>query len=542
MAEQEERRRFLKQSALALGGLALGGVSLPGCGVEEKKQITGRLFGPSFKAGHLLRTGINIVPTQTEEVDVVVIGGGVSGLSAARWLAKHSEAKVCLLELEDRTGGNSQSGENAVSAYPWGAHYLPLPNNSNIELLQFLEEARVITGYDAAGLPLYNEYHLCFDPEERLFINGYWQEGLVPNWSVPQPDLQQIDRFLALMEEMKQAKGQDGRFAFDIPLDRSSKDERFRQLDKITMQEWLHQQNLTSEYLRWYVEYYCLDDFGATLEQTSAWAGIHYFAARKAQAANSDAHRVLTWPQGNHWLAERLREQAGPDIRTGALVYNLEFQAGNVQVDYLNLANNQATRIVAKKCVLAAPQFVRERLLAKISKTAGKPTEKKFSYAPWVVANLTLNQLPNGKGTPLSWDNVIYGSRSLGYVNAQQQSVQGFPEKRVITFYYPIPDDSPAARQAVFTKKREDWVETVLQELEKAHPGIRREVEQVDVWVWGHGMIKPTPGFIWGEDRQKAAAPLDGKIVFAHSDLSGISIFEEAFYQGIKAAQQILTA
>ncbi|KAA3438654.1 FAD-dependent oxidoreductase [Rufibacter hautae] len=540
MAEREERRRFLKQSALALGGLALGGASLGSCAGEEKRQITGRLFGPSFKAGHLLRTGLKTVPTKTEEVEVVVIGGGVSGLSAARWLTQNSGAKVCLLELEDRTGGNSQSGQNAVSAFPWGAHYLPLPNNTNTELLKFLEEVQVITGYDAAGLPIYNEYHLCFDPEERLFINGYWQEGLVPNWSVPKPDLEQIDKFQALMEEMKEAKGEDGRFAFDIPLDKSSADATFRDLDKLTMQEWLYQQKLDSPYLRWYVEYCCLDDFGGTIEQVSAWAGIHYFAARKAQAANSDAHRVLTWPQGNHWLAERLRAQACPDIRTGSLVYNMEIQGKQVLIDYLDLATDQPTRLMAKKCVVATPHFVRERLLAKIPKEAGKQNSKAFTYAPWVVANLTLKQVPGGKGTPLSWDNVIYGSRSLGYVNAQQQSVKGFPEKQVITFYYPVADSSPTSRQAVFTRKQEDWAEVVLQELEKAHPSIRKEVEQLDVWVWGHGMIKPTPGFIWGEDREKAATPINGNIVFAHSDLSGISIFEEAFYQGIKAANQIL--
>ncbi|RNI22558.1 FAD-dependent oxidoreductase [Rufibacter latericius] len=538
--EREERRRFLKQSALALGGLALAGTGLPGCGPDEKKPAAGRLFGPSFKAGHLLRTGIKTVPTKTEEVDIVVIGGGVSGLSAARWLQKNSPARVCLLELEDRTGGNSQSGKNAHSAFPWGAHYLPLPNNTNTHLLDFLEEAKVITGYDAAGLPLYNEYHLCFDPEERLFINGYWQEGLVPNWSVPLQDLQQIDRFLLLMEEMKQAKGEDGRFAFDIPLENSSVEARFRDLDQITMQEWLQKQQLTSPYLRWYVEYCCLDDFGGTLEQTSAWAAIHYFAARRSQAANSDSHRVLTWPQGNHWLAERLREQAGPDLRTGSLVYNLKLADDKVIIDYLELATNSATRLMARKCVVATPQFVAERLLAKIP-APKQVNSRNFTYAPWAVANLTLKQIPAGKGSPVSWDNVIYGSRSLGYVNAQQQSLTGFLEKQVITFYYPIPDTTPASRQWVFTRKQEEWAEIVLQELEKAHPSIRKEVEQLDVWVWGHGMIKPTPGFIWGPDRQNAARSIEDKIYFAHSDLSGISIFEEAFYQGIKAAQQILT-
>ncbi|MGV3539369.1 MAG: NAD(P)-binding protein [Rufibacter sp.] len=540
MAKREDRRTFLKQSALALGGLALSGTSLPGCAPTEKKAFSGKLLGPSHKAGHLLRKGINLTPQTTEEIDVVIVGGGVAGLSAARWLRKNTDLSLCLLELENQTGGNSLSGRNEVSAFPWGAHYLPLPNNTNKDLLAFLEEEKVITGYNTEGLPIYNEYHLCFDPEERLFINGYWQEGLVPSFGVPEKDRQQIERFLSLMESMKQAKGNDGRFAFDIPLANSSEDAAFRKLDNITMQAWFESEKLDSDYLRWYVDYCCLDDFGATAAQTSAWAGIHYFAGRKAQAANSDAHRVLTWPEGNHWLTERLKEQAGQSIRTESLVYNLELKGEKVVVDYVNLQTDQPNRIIANKCIVATPQFVRSRILAKVPEAAEAIKATGFSYSPWLVANLTLKQLPPGKGTQLCWDNVLYGSSSLGYVYANHQAVEGFPEKQVITFYQPIPDVTPAARQQVYQNSYEQWAEQVITELEKAHPSIRQEIETLNVWVWGHGMIRPTPGFIWGQEREKAGQVVQNKVVFAHSDLSGISIFEEAFYQGIKAGQQVV--
>lgn len=53
-------------------------------------------------------------------------------------------------------------------------------------------------------------------------------------------------------------------------------------------------------------------------------------------------------------------------------------------------------------------------------------------------------------------------------------------------------------------------------------------------------MIRPSPGYVWGGVREKATTPVDNRIFFAHSDLSGISIFEEAFYQGIRAAKEIL--
>ncbi len=58
---------------------------------------------------------------------------------------------------------------------------------------------------------------------------------------------------------------------------------------------------------------------------------------------------------------------------------------------------------------------------------------------------------------------------------------------------------------------------------------------------WGHAMISPRPGFIWGEHRQKALVPYRN-IHFAHTDLSGIALFEEAFYHGLRAAGEVLTA
>jgi hypothetical protein len=60
-------------------------------------------------------------------------------------------------------------------------------------------------------------------------------------------------------------------------------------------------------------------------------------------------------------------------------------------------------------------------------------------------------------------------------------------------------------------------------------------VNNIDIMRWGHAMIRPTPGFIWGEHRVPLTRPV-GNIHFAHSDLSGFSIFEEAQYRGVVAA------
>src|SRR5688572_1495463 len=535
------RRKFLFQGLTALASLPVLSGVLTYCAPEKKQAIKGKLLGPSHKAGHLLRQSLNVIPTKTEEKKVVIIGGGISGLSAARWLKNNSELDFCLLELEDETGGNSAASQHEKAKYPWGAHYLPLPNNDLTELLFFLKEHNVITCYNAAGLPEYNDEFLCFDPEERLFINGHWQEGLIPNLGVPTKDLKQIERFLALMEEMKSANGTDKKFAFTIPVANSSTDAAYRNLDNVSFEKWLVDQGLNSGYLLWYVNYCCRDDFGTTAAQTSAWAGIHYFAARKAKAANTDPDRVLTWPEGNNWLAQKLRSAVNSHIRTGKLVYRIGLEENRTAVDYLDLENHTYHRILADKCILATPQYVNERLFQG-NKNIPQRNYEAFSYAPWAVANLRLKEAPAGRGVPLSWDNVIYGSESLGYVLANQQHLEIFPEKPVITFYLPLSENNPLmARKKAYQRSHQEWSELVLTELEKAHPTIREQVKNLDVWIWGHGMVAPTVGFIWGKAKAEAQKPIQDKLYFAHTDLSGLSIFEEAFYQGINAAKQVIS-
>ncbi len=83
------------------------------------------------------------------------------------------------------------------------------------------------------------------------------------------------------------------------------------------------------------------------------------------------------------------------------------------------------------------------------------------------------------------------------------------------------------------------WLDFIVRDLSKPHPDIAQLITQVDVFRWGHAMVRPRPGFMWGAARQEAAQSI-GNIHFAHSDLSGFSIFEEAQYRGILAAEKIL--
>ena len=74
--------------------------------------------------------------------------------------------------------------------------------------------------------------------------------------------------------------------------------------------------------LRWYLDYACRDDYGAGLDEVSAWAGLHYFASRHGfQAPGDDSDErepVFTWPEGNAWLVERLAAPLRERLRVRA--------------------------------------------------------------------------------------------------------------------------------------------------------------------------------------------------------------------------------
>jgi hypothetical protein len=162
-----------------------------------------------------------------------------------------------------------------------------------------------------------------------------------------------------------------------------------------------------------------------------------------------------------------------------------------------------------------------------------------FDYGSWFVANVHLRDRPKERGFPLSWDNVIYDSPSLGYVVATHQSGQDHGPT-VLTWYYSYCEaDSRKMREHLLNATWSDLADVVLTDLERVHADIRNLTTRLDIFRWGHAMIRPKPGFITSVQRRTASNP-DGRIHFANTDLSGIALFEEAFDHGCRAADEVI--
>ncbi len=539
------RREFLASCAV---------LAVTGCGEEPTALLPpGELSGNDLKSGHRLHLGELPPPTEIRRVPVLIIGGGIGGLSAAWKLERAGLRDFVLVEMESAVGGNSRHGENVVSAYPLGAHYLPLPTREARAVRELLADLGALQGDPQASAPHYDETMLCHAPQERLHIHGLWQEGLLPRLGVDQAERAQAARFQEMMAEFRAATDAHGRRAFALPVALSSSEPRWRALDRLTMRQWLLDNGFDSPHLHWYVNYACRDDYGTDYRETSAWAGIHYYACRngEADATNQAGHdAVLTAPEGNGWIVRKLAQRFADHTVTGALAFCVRQDRQSVggrassrpvSADFYLAGENRTVRYEAEHLIWAAPLFVlphvAEDLPAELSATA-----RAGEYAPWLVANLTLREPPySGVGAPLSWDNVLYDSPALGYVIATHQQLRMAPGPTVLTYYQALSAEPPGqARERLMNTRREDWAKQILADLSRAHPEIGALTQTLDVFRHGHAMIRPLPGVIWSAARQRLAQGW-GRMQFAHADVSGMSLFEEANYRGVLAAERVLT-
>jgi predicted NAD/FAD-dependent oxidoreductase len=549
-----QRRQFL--TAGVGTAWAAAGCKAP----DPFAHITGGFSGVQPERGHQMRDLSQPgktwpVPAKTFKTRVLIAGGGVAGLAAARALRLQGMDDFALLELEDAAGGNSRAGTLGGINCPLGAHYLPLPGDDAPEVQDLLEELGLRTR--VAGRWQYDERHLCHSPQERLFFNGEWQDGLLPLNGVEADTLAQYQRFAKLVEQAQ------GAARWSVPVRNMPLAPVLSRLSAITFEAYLTQNGLLDPHLRWYLDYCCRDDYGAGIATVSAWAGIHYFASRHgfhAPGTEGLEHEgLLTWPEGNAWLTQRMAKPLGERLHTGRVVLRIASAKHGVEVDAFNTATLTMERWQAEQVVVALPVFVAARVVQNAPEFL-RQAARQVVYAPWLVANIHLDRaLHDRPGPAPSWDNVLYGGPDsgigLGYVDATHQNLRALPGPTVLTHYRALGDVEGGAsvgRKLLMDKPWGSWRDAILAELSTAHPDLAAKATRMDITRYGHAMAIPVPsanGKIGmqppsvmtntlsktkqTQGRYPARAVLAWeRLRFAHSDWAGYSVFEEAFTAG----------
>lgn len=500
-------------------------------------EIPSGWTGAHWERGHRLRGAVPVwsaAAAEPKRAQVLVLGAGIAGLACARRLRLRG-IDVALLDLEDRPGGNSRGHRIGAGdalgqglRCPLGAHYLPTPGPEAVEVAALLEDLGLAR--HEHGRWVYEERWLCHSPQERLWWRDQWVDGLLPPAESSEL-LAQYRRFGELVEQARREVG------FSMPSTHHAWSPAHQALDGKTFAAWLDEHRLTAPPLRWYLDYCCRDDYGADATQVSAWAGLHYFGSRHGFMSGEEREAVLTWPQGNGWLSERLAAPLADAFHGGRTALRVREERHGVQVLVWNDKAQVAERWDADRVVMAMPLFIAARLVEQ-PPSALVDAAAAMRYAPWLVANLLLDGPPLERlGAPLSWDNVVYGSEALGYVNASQQELDPSRGPMVLTAYRALPESQ---RRELLQEDWRAWAGRVLADIAPLHPDLPERLQRIELMRYGHAMSIPHPGLrgstALGALRERA----HGRLHFAHADLAGYSVFEEAFTQGERVAGRLM--
>ena len=336
-----------------------------------------------------------------------------------------SDLRACSSSRTRRAAPRGQAA-SAVDRLPVGRALPSAARPRGARGARLLRELGVIEGFDRAGRPIYDERHLCRAPQERVFHHGRWYEGLFPR------DRRQR-RGPAPSSRPSGARwtrcgaGATPRAAAPSPCRaRPARPAPIRELDGVSMADWLAARGLTSPRLRWCVDYACRDDYGTDLAGHLR-VGRHPLLRRARSRSRAYGDVVLTWPEGNGWLTQRLAE---PRRRTGSVsasvVVNVEPAGGRRRGRRLRAAGRARPRDCWRARSSSRCPRLRRRAACTGPGASGRPRSRARSATRpgWSPTCTSTGPAGRGAGSPPAWDNVLYDSASLGYVVATHQSLR----------------------------------------------------------------------------------------------------------------------
>lgn len=518
-------------------------------------QDAERFTGDDFEAAHRLlldpeaTLATGAPETHPDRHDVIVVGGGVSGLTVAYRLR---DRDVLLLERDSQPGGVAKSETWQGLDYSIGAAYIIDPDPASTDpreragfaLLEELglRERNEDLANDRSRLRRQgSEAHHCFFSNRRV---------------VPGAEVYSA-RNRAFFEHVLDSD----RYPSVPPTDPTL----VNALDRVSFKRFLRDPVLqrtlyartTGVFSRtaWEaIEYYCWGAFGTTADETSAYHGLNFLAAEFGS--------TLVFAGGNGFitrrLAERITQARRRMIRTGAWTLRIEREAGGFVVT--TWEQGQLHRHLARAVVFAAPLFLAPRLIPGLP-DAQRSAIASLEYRSYVVANVLLKRRMDRIFThpALRGGYELTRVHGIDVDHAAAEDVSGrkvfsdavvadFAVGRdashaVLTVYRPYPYAS--GRADLLGREYAAIEDEVRREVLAgfgAHGLKAADIEGVRLTRWGHPMIVSRPGQL-ADGTLRTASQQQPGLSFAHTDVQGAPAYENALasaYDAVEATRRHL--
>lgn len=265
--------------------------------------------------------------------DVIVIGGGYSGISAA-WSLRHQGHSVTVLEARDRVGGRAWSRQ--VPGGGWvdnGGQWIGPGQTRILELAREAGVATFPTFQDGDSILVYDGKRTVYGPGDAHSLG-------IP---VPAADLHD---FMAAVAEID-------RLAKDVPPEAPWAASRAREFDYQTMQSWMDQ-NLSTDGAKFALHSVVAGYFAVEPSDLSFLHFLFYIAAAGGVEELEASSLVWRFEGGAQEIPNRLADRLGDVIRLDAPVRKID-QTGSTVIVETDTGSFAARRvIVATSPALAA--------------------------------------------------------------------------------------------------------------------------------------------------------------------------------------------
>ena len=467
------RRDFIKY--------VVAGSVTAGCPIESTllaappdAATTPLIDSEHFEICHQIRDGHAFEnPAPTQKAAIVIIGGGVAGLSAAYFLRGQD---FLLLEKEDHFGGNAYQEEFEGQPFATGSAFADKGDYGD----------QLASEIGLKLLPVNNP-----DPTivNKTFVPDTWNSGID---ALPYPK-EVRESFRKFREDMRKIKVR----------------ERLAELDSEPFTKYTAP--YAPEIQQWW-DSYGPSNWGATTQDTSAFIGI---GSLQYIASGNEQRVILPGGLGciTHKLNEVLQPQYKDRLLGNAAVVSIVPEKDGVRVTYYH--ENKLSTVAAKAVIVCVPKLIASRLISNLP-AAQKAAMQHTRYAPYPVVNVIFDKPVYNRG----YDTWCPGNTFTDFIVADWtvRNVPGYRQKHnILTFYTPLRENQR------FTLLDENNCKTlaarVLADFQKLLPEFNANPREVRLYRRGHPMFMAVPSQ-FTINRLAAAQPLD-RIFFGNADSGG---------------------